>query len=294
MLKNALPPLRTIRRLSIRVAIGVLLLTATTRSAYAQQRPLITEDPEVIGAGRILIEGGIDGAHDVHYPLSGLEGNLWRVPVLGVSFGISSIAELQIDGGPYNHLSITKRSPAPLSNLVKVTGAATSDVEDLVVATKIRVLPEAARHPSLGIRLGTRLPNASNESGLGLDTTDFFAVLLAAKTVQSIRVVGNLGTGILADPLAGHEQNDVLLYGLSVARAVTDQAEMVAEVVGRVSTRNVAFPGTETRGLLNVGARYTRGPIRFDAALFFGLTSLDPTVGFTTGFTYIFHAFNVP
>ena len=25
-----------------------------------------------------------------------------------------------------------------------------------------------------------------------------------------------------------------------------------------------------------------------------GLTSLDPTVGFTTGFTYIFHAFNVP
>jgi len=271
-----------------------LLLTATTRSAYAQQRPLITEDPEVIGAGRILIEGGIDGAHDVHYPLSGLEGNLWRVPVLGVSFGISSIAELQIDGGPYNHLSITKRSPAPLSNLVKVTGAATSDVEDLVVATKIRVLPEAARHPSLGIRLGTRLPNASNESGLGLDTTDFFAVLLAAKTVQSIRVVGNLGTGILADPLAGHEQNDVLLYGLSVARAVTDQAEMVAEVVGRVSTRNVAFPGTETRGLLNVGARYTRGPIRFDAALFFGLTSFDPTVGFTTGFTYIFHAFNVP
>ena len=294
MLKNALPRPRTIRRLSIRVAIGVLLLTATTRSAYAQQRPLITEDPEVIGAGRILIEGGIDGAHDVHYPLSGLEGNLWRVPVLGVSFGISSIAELQIDGGPYNHLSITKRSPAPLSNLVKVTGAATSDVEDLVVATKIRVLPEAAQHPSLGVRLGTRLPNASNESGLGLDTTDFFAVLLAAKTVQSIRVVGNLGTGILADPLAGHEQNDVLLYGLSVARAVTDQAEMVAEVVGRVSTRNVAFPGTETRGLLNVGARYTRGPIRFDAALFFGLTSLDPTVGFTTGFTYIFHAFNVP
>jgi hypothetical protein len=294
MLKNALPPPRTIRRLSIRVAFGVLLLTAMTRSAVAQQRPLITEDPEVIGAGRILIEGGIDGAHDMHYPLSGLEGNLWRVPALGVSFGISSIAELQIDGGPYNHLSITKRSPAPLSNLLKVTGAATSDVEDLVVATKIRLLPEAATRPSFGIRLGTRLPNASNESGLGLDTTDFFALLLVAKTVQSIRVVGNLGTGILADPVAGHEQNDVLAYGVSVARAVTDQAEMVAEVVGRVSTRNVAFPGTETRGLLNVGARYTRGPIRFDSAVFFGLTSIDPTIGFTAGFTYIFHAFDVP
>jgi hypothetical protein len=242
----------------------------------------------------VLIEGGITGAHDVTFPLSGLEGNLWRLPVLGVSFGISSIAELQIDGGPYNHLSITKRSLAPLSNLVTATGSGTSDVEDLVVATKIRLLPEAAHHPSFGIRFATRLPNASNESGLGLDTTDFFATALAAKTVQSIRVVGNLGLGILADPLAGHEQNDVLTYGVSVARAVTDQAEMVAEVVGRVSTRNQPFPGTETRGLLNIGARYTRGPIRFDGAIFFGLTSIDPTIGFTTGVTYVFHAFDVP
>jgi hypothetical protein len=120
------------------------------------------------------------------------------------------------------------------------------------------------------------------------------ASLLGAKTIESIRVVGNIGTGILADPLAGHEQNDVLTYGASVARAVTDQSEVVAEVVGRVSVRKQAFPGTETRGLLNVGARYTRGPIRFDAAVFFGLTSLDATIGFTTGFTYVIHAFDVP
>jgi hypothetical protein len=107
-------------------------------------------------------------------------------------------------------------------------------------------------------------------------------------------VVGNLGLGILADPIGGHEQNDVLTYGASVARAVTDRSEMVAEFNGRVSTRDVAFPGTETRGLLNMGVRYTRGPIRFDAALFFGLTARDPTVGFSTGFTYVFHAFDVP
>ncbi len=294
MLKNALLSSRTARCRSIRVVLGVVLITALDRSASAQQRPLITEDPEVVGAGRLLIEGGIDGAHDVHYPLSGLEGNLWRLPTLGVSVGISSIAELQIDGGPYNHLAITKRSPAPLSNLVTATGDGTHDVEDIVVATKIRVFSEAAHHPSFGVRFATRLPNASNESGLGLDTTDFMAQLLAAKTVQSIRVVGNIGTAFLSDPLAGHEQNDVLTYGVSVARAVTDQSEMVAEVVGRVSVRKEAFPGTETRGLLNMGARYTRGPIRFDAAVFFGLTSIDPTIGFTTGFTYVIHAFDVP
>ena len=38
------------------------------------------------------------------------------VALIGVSVGLSSIAEIQIDGGLYNHLSITARDPgAPLS-----------------------------------------------------------------------------------------------------------------------------------------------------------------------------------
>lgn len=264
------------------------------RSAAAQQRPLTTEDPEVIGAGRLLIEAGIDAAHEQQYPLSGLEGNLWRLPVVGISVGVSAIAEIQIDGGPFNSLAITERRAAPLSNLLTVTGNHTQDTEDIVIGAKVRLLSEAARHPALGFRFATRLPNASNESGLGLDTTDFYASLLGAKTVQSIRVVGNIGAGILSDPIDGHDQNDVLTYGASVARAVTNSSEVVAELTGRVSSRDDPFPGTETRGLLNLGGRYTRSAIRFDGSLFFGLTSLDPTVGFSAGFTYVFHAFDVP
>src|SRR5256885_7468239 len=94
----------------------VLACMFSSNVAFAQQRPLVTEDPETIGAGRLLIEGGIDFAHDQQYPVSGLEGNLWRIPTIGLSFGLSSIAELQIDGGVNNHLSITKRVPAPLSS----------------------------------------------------------------------------------------------------------------------------------------------------------------------------------
>ena len=72
--------------------------------------------------------------------------------------------------------------------------------------------------------------------------------LLGAKTVQSVRIVGNLGFGILADPTQGDRQNDVLTYGVSLARAVTQQAEIVGELNGRVSTRSGgAFPGTESR-----------------------------------------------
>src|SRR5262249_39993898 len=138
-----------------------------------------------------------------------------------------------------DRLSISERKPqAPLASLVTATGSTTHDVDDVVVATKIRVIPETPRWPALGLRFATRLPNASNESGLGLDTTDFYASLLGAKTVQSVRVVVNLGGAILADPTSGNRQNDVLTYGVSFARAITPAAEVVGEINGRKSTRS--------------------------------------------------------
>ncbi len=278
-------------RLAVVVAIGLLAAVPCA----AQQRPMITEDSEPVGAGRFLIESGIDVARGQKYPVSGLEGNLLRVPTIGVSIGLSSIAELQIDGGFYNRLTITSREPAPLSGLVTATGNRTTDIEDFLIATKIRMLPEGPGHPSVGIRFATRLPNASNESGLGLDTFDFFGTLLAAKTVQSLRLVGNLGIGILSDPVTGNRQNDVVTYGASVARALTNRAEVVAELNGRTSVRaGGAFPGTENRGRILLGTRYTPGSIRFDAGALIGLTTVGPTVGFTAGFTYVFNAFTVP
>ena len=96
-------------------------------------------------------------------------------------------------------------------------------------------------------------------------------------------------------PLDGTRQNDELVYGLSFARAVTNRTEIVGEVYGRASTEaGVAPIGTESRGLLKLGGRFTQGPMRFDAAVFFGLNSVDPTVGFTAGATYVFNAFKLP
>ena len=178
---------------------------------------------------------------------------------------------------------------------ISVTGDSTHSFEDTIIATKIRLLSESTGRPAIGVRFATKLPNATNESGLGLDTTDFFAALLGAKTVESIRVVANIGVGILADPTNGNRQNDVLTYGLSFARAMTQHTEVVGELNGRLSVREGdPFPGTESRGLLKLGGRYTQGPVRFDAGVFLGLTTIDPTIGFTVGFTYVFNAFTLP
>ena len=272
-----------------------LAFCACAAPVAAQQRPLDTQDPETIGAGRVLLEGGISAANDVTYPLSGLKGNLWQVPVVGVNVGLSSIADLQISGGPLNFLSITSRQPAPLSGVITSTGDSTQSVEDITIGAKIRLLPELGKTPSLGFRFTTRLPNASRKSGIGQDTTDFGASLLFAKTVQSIRVVGNLGWISMSQPLDGTRQNDVLAYGLSFARAVTNRTEIVGEVNGRASVASGIAPlGTESRGRLKFGGRFTQGPVRVDAAIFWGLNAVDPTVGFTAGATYVFNAFKIP
>src|SRR5262249_31247524 len=183
---------------------------------------------------------------------------------------------------------------APLAPLLQIDGDSTHDISNAVVATKIRVVPEGASRPAFGLRFATKLPNASNEKGIDLDTIDFSGSLLLAKTIQSVRVVGNIGSAILTKPTGEPGQNDVVLYGLSFARAVTQEAELVGEVSGRISTRDASPPGTETRGILKFGGRYTRGPARFDAAVFFGTTTIDPTIGLPFGFTYVFNAFTIP
>lgn len=280
-----------------RIVLSALLIGLLAASqADAQQRPLVTEDPETIGSGLVLIEAGIDLQRDIFLPVSGLTGNLLRLPTFGVSFGVSSIAEIQIDGGIHNRFSVTDRDPlAPLAFMLDFEGDQTTDLEDLVIGTKVRLVPEGVGRPAIGLRFATRLPFASNESGLGLDTTDFHMALLVGKTVQSIRVVGNGGLSILGDPTRGDQQNNVLTYGLSLARAVAQGVEVVGEVNGRFDTGDDdAPPGTDNRGAIRVGGRVTRGTVRIDGGVILGFTPRDPSFGITGGFTWVFRGFTIP
>ena len=282
--------------MSKRFVTGLVLSLALAAPAAAQQRPLVTEDPETIGSGLILFEGGFDVQREVFFPVSGLTGDLVRLPTLGLSFGLSSIAELQIDGGLYNRLNVNERANAPLSSMLDFTGETTSDFEDIVIGTKVRLLSETSGRPAIGVRFATKLPNASNENGIGLDTTDFYASLLMGKTVQSIRIVGNAGLGILGDPTRGDRQGDVLTYGFSVARAVRQGVEIVGEINGRLQTQEdeTAPPGSDTRAAMRVGGRFTHRTVRFDGGIIVGMTSRDPSFGFTAGVTWVFRGFTVP
>jgi hypothetical protein len=268
---------------------------AAAAPSFAQQRPLQTEDPETIGAGRMLIEAGIDYNRDVYFPVSGLRGNHLTVPAFGASLGVSSIAEIQIDWGIYQGLRITEQVPgAPLSHLLLLDGDTTDDFGDIHIGAKVRLLSETPHRPAIGSWFRTRLPNAGNESGLGKDVQDFSSALTIGKTVQSVRVVANIGVTMIGKPTEAVAQDDLLIYSLSVARAISNATEVVGEFVGRANFANIVTPGAEDRGLLRFGTRYTISGARFDAGILIGLTPRDPEFGVTGGFTWVFDAFKVP
>jgi hypothetical protein len=275
------------------VMTAALLLCAAP--AFAQQRPLQTEDPETIGSGRMLVEAGIDYQRDVYLPVSGLRGNLFTIPAFGASLGVSSIAEIQIDWGVYQKLSITEQVPgAPLSHLLLIDGSSTDDFGDIHIGAKVRLLSETAGRPAIGSWFRTRLPNAGNESGLGKDVQDFSSALTIGKTIQSVRVVANIGMTMIGKPTELAAQDDLLIYSLSVARAISPRAEIVGEFVGRANFANIVTPGAEDRGLLRFSARYTINGVRLDTGILLGLTPRDPEIGLTGGFTWVFDAFHVP
>jgi hypothetical protein len=273
----------------------VALVAAWSVPAFAQSRPLATEDPETVPTGYILLEGGFDYARDARFPAAGLEGRFWRVGTFGLSVGVGSIAELQLDGSLRDRLTVTVVDPlAPLYPPALLVGGSTSSFGDLTVGAKVRFVSETAGRPAVAVRFATRLPGADRDSGLGLETMDFQWGLGIAKTVQSVRIAGNAGFAILGDALEAGEQSHAMTYGFSVARAVAQGVEIVGELHGRLALGDeVVSIGAEDRSIVRLGSRFTRGPVRLDGAFLLGLTDQDPTWGFTAGLTWVFRAFSV-
>ena len=259
-------------------------------ASYAQQRPLITEDPETIGAGRVLLEGGFEFDADQENDAYGIEGDIAHIATFGVSVGISPSAEIQLDGGLIQRLTVSERMPnAPLFMTTPlVAGDRSSGFEDLIVATKLRFTSETATRPAFGARFGVKLPTADADKGIGLGTTDFFVSALMAKTVQSVRTVGNISLIVLGNPESAQDPASALGFGVSVARAVTNEFEVVGELNGRLSPfQDVAPAGLESRGVFRLAGRYTYSMLRLDFGLLAGLTDRDPSFGISAGATYV-------
>ena len=273
-----------------RIAFILAFLLCFAVVGSAQQRPLITEDVDIIPPGTIRIEAGIDFMQGARYTVSGLTGDLTRVGVIGVSFGMSPNVEFQIEGVAQNYLSINSRglSATPLDLAPGVNS--TNDTGDFTLAAKFKLRNETGRGPSLGFRFGVQLPNSNQARGIGVNQTNAFGSILIGKKFGPdgrFNTFGNLGLAILTAPTEPFTQNDVFTYGFAGIYRINKQFSIAGEVNGRANTRPGDGPlGTESQAEARLGMQIRASGLRFDFAGIKGLTSFSPNSGFTIGVTY--------
>jgi len=270
------------------------LLFATILCAFtcvsAQQRPLITEDVDIIPPGTLRIEGGLDFMQGVKFPVSGINGDLTRVGVIGVNIGMGPNVEFQIEGVAQNVLSINSRGVSAIPLSLTPGAISTNDTGDFTLWAKFKLRNETSRGPSLGFRFGVALPNSSQGTGIGLNQTNAYGQILVGKKFGPegrLNTFGNLGVAILTAPTQQFSQNDVVTYGVAGIFRINKQFSLAGEVNGRANTRPGSGPlGTESQSEARLGMQIRASGLRFDFAGIKGLTNLSPNSGFTVGVTY--------
>jgi hypothetical protein len=270
------------------LSLALLLCVATI--AQAQQRPLLTEDVDIIPPGTIRIEAGIDFMQGAKYTVSGLRGDLTRVGVIGINFGMGPNVEFQIEGVAQNYLSINSRGPSAIPLELAPGASSTNDTGDFTISAKFKLRNETRRGPSLGFRFGVQLPNSSQGTGIGLNQTNAYGQILVGKKFGHdgrFNTFGNLGIAILTAPTELFSQNDVVTYGVAGIFRINRQFSIAGEVNGRANTRPGNGPlGTESHSEARLGMQIRASGLRFDFAGIKGLTSFSPNSGFTVGVTY--------
>ena len=274
----------------LQAAVALIFLFALAQPARAQQRPLLTEDVDIIPPGTMRIEAGVDFLQGAKFPVSGLTGDLTRVGVLGISIGLAPNVEFQIEGVAQNFLSINTRGTSAIPLSLAPGANSTNGVGDFTLWTKIKLRAETRRGPSVGFRVGVGLPNSNQSQGIGLNQTNAYGSFLFGKKFGRegrFNTFGNLGIAILTAPTSLFSQNDVLTYGAAGIFRLNKQFSFAGEVNGRANTRPGGGPrGTESQSEARLGMQIRASGLRFDFAGIKGLTSFTHDTGFTVGVTY--------
>ena len=254
-------------------------------AAFAQQRPLRTEDPTILEAGLTQVEFGFDFLRDAKYPVAGLRGNQTSLGVMGLQVSLAGVAEIQLDWTAHNLFAVTEAVPAPIRPHLSQGRTRTSDYGDSFFLTKTRLLEEADKLPAIGMFTSVQIPNASTAKGLGLNATQYRGGILVGKHFGRLHAFGNVGLGLLANPVRAGVQNDVMLYGVAGIWSVTERVHLAGEVFGHWSRRQRPPVGTESRSEIRLGLQIHAFGVRWDVGGVAGLAQHSPRSGVVIGLT---------
>jgi len=253
-------------------------------AATAQQRPVAVESPSILKTGYAQFEFG--AAHFQHqaFPLSGLKGNLSKLGILRFRVALSEYVELETDGTLLDVLDVKERIPA-FNSAITTTRNPTADIGDFSLWTKSMFLEEASSGLGLSLRFGVQLPNASNESGLGIDEMNFFSSLLFQKHFAGMWTF-NAGVGILGDPTHLSNQHDVFTYAFEYFIPFGETTSCILQTAGRTGHFGV---GIQRLANSKLGIEKTFGSLSLKAFGTINFSPIDNAKGAEVTVAYLFN-----
>jgi hypothetical protein len=258
-----------------------------SETVRAQQRPLRTDDAEILKTGRIRAGFGIEFLQRQRYSLSGLQGDLTRLGVSSIHVGVGEYAEFQISGVAQDVLAVSDRTQPVIPSTF--SGNSTSDFGDLILGAKIKLAGEHGWRPTMAFKFAVELPNAKHDSGLGTNQTEFYSSFLFKKHLGRSQIMADVGFAILGSPVLQGRQTDPLTYGVAAIVPVHRSVNLVAEINGRQGPHHRV--GNENKSEVRAGIQFWTRGIRWDFAGIAGLMRFDPKSGVVVGATYEFQAF---
>ena len=197
-------------------------------------------------------------------------------PTLNVITGLGKRADFELNWDMFRFVTI------PFASHV----SSYTDIGDLSFFAKINIFSENIL-PSLNVRIGAKMPNASNERYTGTDLADTFAGVVSGKTIGSLHIFSNLGVEILGNTTTDG-QDDALSYGLACSYSLFQHWLWSSEINGRYEKplSNV------NQSILKTGLTYLYRDWKFDLGISGRLlTQNSESFGITAGITNTFHAF---
>lgn len=158
------------------------------------------------------------------------------------------------------------------------------DISDVSFFTKIKFLSENA-WPSLNMRIGAKLPNASKGTHAGTDLADTFVWAIFGKQLGPLHCFAQSGLEIIGDSKGG--QNDAFSYGLALTTMLKTHFMFSSEVAGRYERAGSLV----NQSTVKAGLSYVQPSWQIDLGMSRRLTAQSESFGVMVGLTRTFHAF---
>jgi hypothetical protein len=271
--------------LTCALVVAALVAGGTAPARAEWLAPLTVETAATLPSGQIDVALGASYFRNRRFPPFTPSGfihsqNLTTVPEIGLRAAVGSMVEIQAS---YEFINLDESTQ---DGHIDTYGGG-----DARLFTKIYAVRERTWIPALGVRFGTKLPNASSKDHLGTDEIDFFIQALGSKQVGPVTLHLNLGIALLDNPGEAGGQDDLFTYAFGVVSpsfALDAASEwgirFLTEVAGQTGSR-FANDGNAVRA----GLQVIHGGLTLYAGASAGLNSAAEKYGVMGGAIYAFN-----